>query len=365
MSPNENNSTYKATTKLILQIAAILLIVLNFNSFLNLIKFIWGIISPLFLGAGIAFVLNIIVNRYEKIYFPKSHHGFILKTRRTVCIFLSILTVVLVLFLFLYILIPQISQFIHLLSTQLPTMYEKTVEWVMNHSEKYPIIKQRIEELDISGEAALNKGLEIMNSWAFGSVFFIGIFFGKIVELVLAIVFSIYILFDKNTVKKNYQKLSNTYLSSKRRDQLAKIIKITNDTFSSFFLGQFKEAVILGILCTIGMTILRLPYPTTIGTVVGLSSVIPMVGAYIGATFGILLIIVVDLFSAVLFLIFIIILQQIESNFIYPKIVGDSIGLPGLWVFAAIVVGTGLMGFMGILLGVPIVATLYKLLNQS
>jgi len=365
MSTKENNGIYKTTTRLIIQIAVILLIVLNFNSFINLIKFIWGIISPLFLGAGIAFVLNIIVNRYERIYFPNSNDGFILKTRRTVCIFLSLLTVVLVLFLFLYILIPQISNFVHLLSTQLPTMYEKSVEWIMGHSEKYPIIRQRIKELDISGEAAINKSLEIMNSWAFGSVSFIGIVFGKIIELVLALVFSIYILFDKNTVKKNYQKLSKTYLSSKKREQLTKIIKITDDTFSSFFLGQFKEAVILGILCTIGMIILRLPYPTTIGSVVGLSSIIPMVGAYIGAAFGILLIIVVDWFSAVLFLAFIIILQQIESNFIYPKIVGDTIGLPGIWVFAAIIVGTGLMGFLGILLGVPIVATLYKLLNQS
>jgi len=112
------------------------------------------------------------------------------------------------------------------------------------------------------------------------------------------------------------------------------------------------------------MTILRLPYPTTIGSVVGLSSVIPMVGSYIGATFGILLIIVVDWVSAVFFLVFIIILQQIESNFIYPKIVGDSIGLPGIWVFAAIIIGSGLMGFLGILLGVPIAATIYKLLNH-
>ncbi|HNR65998.1 MAG TPA: AI-2E family transporter [Atribacterota bacterium] len=136
------------------------------------------------------------------------------------------------------------------------------------------------------------------------------------------------------------------------------------DTFSNFILGQFKEAVILGTLCTIGMTILRLPYPTTIGSVVGLSSVIPMVGSYIGATFGILLIIVVDWVSAVFFLVFIIILQQIESNFIYPKIVGDSIGLPGIWVFAAIIIGSGLMGFLGILLGVPIAATIYKLLNH-
>ncbi len=365
MPPNENNSTYKTASRLIIQIAVILLIVLNFNHFISLIKYLWGIISPLFLGAGIAFVLNIIVSKYERIYFPNSHNPFILKSRRTMCIILAILTVVLVLFLFLYILIPQISQFIHLLSIQLPIMYEKIVEWIMGHSEKYPIIEQKIKEMDINAEATLSKSLEIMNSWTFGSVSFIGNVFGKIIELMLAIVFSIYILFYKNTVKNNYKKLSNTYLSSKKREQLDKIIRIASDTFSNFFLGQFKEALILGILCTVGMAILRLPYPATIGSVVGLSSIIPMIGAYIGATFGVLLIAVVDWFGAVLFLIFIIILQQIESNFIYPKIVGGSIGLPGIWVFAAIIIGSGLMGFLGILLGVPIVATLYKLLNQS
>ena len=364
MPTNENNGFYKMISRLIVQIAIILLIILNFSHFISLIKFIWGVISPLLLGAGIAFVLNIIVTRYERIYFPNSKKVFILKSRKTVCVILAILTVVIVLFLFLYILIPQISQFIHLLSIQLPIMYEKIVEWIMDHSEKYPIIEQKIKELDISAEATLNKGLEIMNNWAFGYLSFIGNIFGKIIEVMLAIVFSIYILFYKNTVKNNYKKLSNTYLSSKKREQLDKIIRIANDTFSNFFLGQFKEGVILGTLCTIGMTILRLPYPTTIGSVVGLSSVIPMVGSYIGATFGILLIIVVDWVSAVFFLVFIIILQQIESNFIYPKIVGDSIGLPGIWVFAAIIIGSGLMGFLGILLGVPIAATIYKLLNH-
>ncbi len=365
MSSNENNSINKTNSRLIIQIAVALLIILNFSHFISLIKYLWGVVSPLFLGAGIAFILNIIVTRYERICFPNSHNLFVLKNRRAICIILSVLTVLLILFLFLYILIPQISQFIHLLSIQLPIIYEKAVDWVMAHSEKYPIIEQRIKELDINIETTLKKGLEIMNSWAFGSVSFIGNVFGKIIEIMLAIVFSVYILIFKTTLEDNYQKLSNLYLKPKRKRQLEKIIKIANDTFSSFFLGQFKEAIILGTLCTLGMTILRLPYPTTIGSVVGLSSVIPMVGAYIGATFGVLLIIVVDWVKAVFFLVFIIILQQIESNFVYPKIVGDSIGLPGIWVFAAIIIGSGLMGVFGILLGVPTAATIYKLFNQT
>jgi predicted PurR-regulated permease PerM len=353
------------STKTIIIIGIILLIILNFSSFLSLVKYIYGIISPLLIGAGIAFVMNIIATRYEKIYFPNSKNKILIKTRRAVSIILSILTIILAIYFFLNILIPQITQFVQLASSELPIIYENTVKWIMKHAENYPIIRERIGELDISGEAALNRVLELLNNWAFGSVSFIGIVFGKIVEILLAIVFSIYVLFDKEILQKNFQKITNAYLGKGKREKLHNILNTTEETFSNFFLGQFKEAVILGVLCTIGMLIFRFPYATTIGSVVGLTALIPMIGAYLGATVGFLLIFMVDLFQAILFLVFIIILQQIEGNFIYPKVVGNAIGLPGIWVFAGIIVGGGLMGIMGILLGVPLVATIYKLIDKS
>lgn len=355
----------KITTRTIILIGLILLIILNFNKFLDLIKYLYNIISPLLIGAGIAFVLNIIVTRYERLYFPNSKNKLIIKTRRFVSILLSILTIILATYFFLNILIPQIIVFVQLATTELPVIYENSVQWIMGHVEKYPIIGERLSEIDISGEAALNRLLELLNKWAFGSVSFIGIIFNKIVEIALAIVFSFYILFDKTILQKNYQKLTNAYLSKEKREKLQSVLLTTEKTFSSFFLGQFKEAIILGVLCTIGMLIFHFPYATTIGSVVGLTALIPMIGAYLGAGVGFLLIFMVDAIQALLFLLFIVILQQIESNFIYPKVVGDTIGLPGIWVFAAIIVGGAFLGIMGILLGVPMAATIYKLIDKS
>jgi len=360
-----NNKKQNPITKTIILIGIILLVVLNLNEIINLIKYLYGIISPLLVGGGIAFILNILVSKYENIYFPDSSNPIIIKTRRSLCIILSIFTILLVVLFLLYIVIPQISQFIQLISTELPFVYEKVVEWTIENSEKYPVIRERLEELDISGEEVFNRALELFNSWAFGSVSFIGIVFNKIVELLLAIIFSIYILFDRGTLERNYNKFVNAYLGKKWRNNLFKVINTADETFSNFFLGQFKEAFILGLLCTIGMLVFRLPYATTIGSVVGLTALIPIVGAFLGATIGVLLIIVIDPFKAVLFIIFIVALQQVESNFIYPKVIGNNIGLPSIWVFAAIIVGGGFMGIIGILLGVPIVATIYKLLSNS
>jgi len=138
-----------------------------------------------------------------------------------------------------------------------------------------------------------------------------------------------------------------------------------NETFSRFIIGQCKEALILGILCTVGMLLFGFPYATVIGPVMGLTALIPMLGSYIGAGIGFLLIVMVDPFTSLMFLIFVLVLQQVEGNLIYPKVVGKSIGLPGIWVFTAIIIGGGLLGITGVILGVPIAATVYKLMSRT
>ena len=141
--------------------------------------------------------------------------------------------------------------------------------------------------------------------------------------------------------------------------------KTLNDCFHSYIVGQCTEAVILGLLCTFGMLIFRLPYATMIGALIAFTALIPIAGAYIGAFVGAFMIIMVSPFKALIFLIFIVILQQIEGNLIYPKVVGSSIGLPGIWVLAAVTVGGGIMGIMGMLLGVPLAACVYRLLRED
>lgn len=320
---------------------------------------------PLLLGAGIAFVVNIIVSEYEKIYFPKSHNRFIVKSRRGMCILFSILTIILVLVFFMRIVIPQIAQFIRVLSAGFPDMYNNIVAWVMQQSDQIPGLQQKLQNLDMDGAAVFQKGLQLLGNGAFGTVSFIGTVFNAIFTFVLAVTFGIYILFSKDQLKAHFDKVFRAYMKADRRTKLYEGLRIANETFSSYFLGQFKEAIILGVLCTIGMLIFRFPYATIIGPVIGLTSLIPMLGAYIGAGFGFLLIVMMDPLQAVLFIVFIVVLQQLEGNLIYPKVVGGSIGLPGIWVFAAVTVGGGLMGIAGVILGVPVAATVYKLFSQS
>lgn len=351
--------------KTIIFIGVVLLVVLNFDDVINILAKFYAIIAPLLLGAIMAFILNILVVFYEKKYFPKSKDKIINKSRRGVCILLSILTIILVIIFFLNIVIPQIAKFITLLIKGFPTVYDKAVLWALEHSDDIPLLQQRVRELNMNGEEVLKKSLELLGNWTLGTVTFVGSAFGAIVNLILAITFSIYILASKEDLRNKFDKLLKAFIKENKRKRLYEILKTANETFSSYIIGQCKEAVILGFLCTLGMVILRFPYANIIGPVIGMTALIPMVGAYIGAALGFLLIISIDWLQALLFLVFIVVLQQVEGNLIYPKVVGSSIGLPGIWVFAAVIAGGGLMGITGILFGVPLIATIYKLLSKS
>ncbi len=365
MNHKVNNNKQKSNAKTVFLIGFILLVILNFNEVLNTIKYLYGVIFPLLLGAAIAYVLNILVLEYEKKFFPKSNNKYINSIRRGMCIVLSILTIILVLLFFLRIVIPQFSQSIGLLATGFPVIYNNVLAWASQYIDEIPILQQKLEELDMDGTIALKKGLELLGNWAWGTVSLMGSVFGMVANFVLAIIFAIYILLGKEELKDKFDKLLKAYMRAERRERLYEGMRTANDAFSNYIVGQCKEAVILGLLSTIGMLFFRFPYATIIGPVIGLTALIPMVGAYLGAAVGFLLIVIVDPVKAVFFIMFIVVLQQVEGNVIYPKVVGDSIGLPGIWVFAAITVGAGLMGIAGVLLGVPIAATVYRLLDKS
>ena len=359
------NITQKTVVKTVILIGIVLLIILIFTGVVNLVRNVSTVFFPLLLGAGIAYVLNILVSVYEKIYFPKSKNKILISTRRAVSIFLSILTIGAVLLFFLLILIPQVNQFINLLKEKFPKIYETVVEWADKYADQLPLLQEKLKELNMDGNTALEKGATVLSKWAGGTVSIVGTIFGGIMNFILAMFFSIYILFSKEDLKHKFEKLLNSFVKADKRKKIYNVLRTANESFSSYIVGQFKEAVIIGVLCTLGLWIFRFPYATIIGSVIGLTALIPLVGAYIGAAVGFLLIVAVDPIKALLFLLFIVILQQVEGNIIYPRVVGESVGLPGIWVFAAFTVGGGLMGIPGILFGVPIFATLYKLLSQA
>ena len=355
----------KQTIKLIVLTGIVLLIILYFPEVIDKTKALFAIFYPLLLGALIAFILNILMSGYEKLYFPASKNRIIVGTRRGMCVVLSILTIVLIIYFVLRIIIPQVGHTIHLISAGFPDMYNNVLTWLKQYSDEIPGLQQRLAALNMDGAAIMQKGLALFGNWAFGTASFIGSVFSKIVTFILALIFSIYILFEKENLKVRFDKLFKAYMSKDRREKFYKDLRLTSRVFSDYIIGQCKEALILGGLCAIGMWIFGFPYALSVGSVIGLTALIPIIGAYIGAAIGFFLIVIVDPVQALLFIVFIVVLQQIEGNLIYPKVVGNSIGLPGIWVLAAITVGGGLMGIAGVLLGVPVAATIYKLLGQA
>lgn len=193
----------------------------------------------------------------------------------------------------------------------------------------------------------------------------VGTVFSSIVTTVLSIIFAVYLLVDKEKIGRQFDKVMRRYMNDKFFERTKYVLSVLNDSFSSFISGQCLDAMIVGILCTIGMFILRLPYATMIGAIVAFTALIPVAGSYIGAGLGAFMILTVSPIKALIFLIFIIVLQQTDGNLVYPKIVGSSIGLPGIWVLAAVTVGGGIMGILGMLIAVPITATLYKILKAD
>ena len=189
--------------------------------------------------------------------------------------------------------------------------------------------------------------------------------FSGVVTALFAVIFSVYLLAGKEKLSSQFDRLMQRYLKPKGYAKTRHVLAVLNDSFRKYIVGQFTEALILGALCTAGMWIFRFPYATMTGAVIAFTALIPVAGAYIGAAVGAFMILTVSPMKALLFLIYIVVLQQIEGNLIYPRVVGSSMGLPGLWVLAAVTVGGGVMGITGMLIGVPLAAAAYLLLRED
>ncbi|MGN0676355.1 MAG: AI-2E family transporter [Ruminococcus sp.] len=347
----------------------VMIIVKNLTYIGGFISLIFTAVSPLVIGCAIAFVFNIIMSFFERYYFPKSRKKLVLRTRRPVCLLFSLCIVVLGIFLIAKVVVPEVTESCKVLYNTIPDIVDKLKEWAVENLENIPDIQKKIAELDINWASVTENIATFLTSGATGLISsvvgIIGTFTLSITKICVGIAFALYLLIYKDSIKKGLSRIKNAYLDKKTADKIQHIFDVTNKTFKSFFVGQFTEAVILGVLCSIGMLILRLPYAVMTGTVVGVTALVPIVGAFVGAIVGAFMILTVNPMQAVIFIIFLIILQQIEENFIYPRVVGSSIGLPGIWVLGAVTVGGSISGVMGMLLGVPAVATVYKLACES
>ncbi|MBQ7755957.1 MAG: AI-2E family transporter, partial [Oscillospiraceae bacterium] len=250
-----------------------------------------------------------------------------------------------------------------------PDFVEKIKDKVVVLYNKYPEIKGLVDVANDNKEEITGTFVDVAKKAAggiLGSTFtFITSFFGGIVNFVLGLIFAVYILSNKEGLKFTFKKILKAWFPDNQTNKLFHICDVANNIFAKFVVGQFTEAIILGTLCMLGMLIFRFPYAGMVGALVGITALIPVVGGFIGAGVGAFMIMMEDPIKAVLFVIYIIILQQIEGNLIYPKVVGSSVGLPAMWVLAAVTIGGGLAGVVGMLVGVPIASTIYYLLREN
>lgn len=322
---------------------------------------------PLILGCVMAYVINILMNFYEKWYDRLFKVKVALKIKRIVCIIFAFLSLIGIVLLVVNLVLPELINCIASFIGMIPAAVEWIVEFIGEEeiASYFPDL-QDINWSSISTE--VEKMIESVLTGVGGAVGSIvsavSSVFTMIINIVVAIIFSLYVLLDKEKLGTQCRQIIRTYIP-KKAEKVFYVVKVMDDSFHSFIVGQVTEAVILGILCIIGMLIFRFPYAVMIGVFIGFTALIPIAGAYIGAAVGAVMMLTTDPLLALEFLVFIVVLQQIEGNLIYPRVVGKSIGLPGIWVLTAITIGGGVLGIGGMLLAVPLCAACYRLLKED
>ena len=330
---------------------------------------IYSIFLPLLLGFVIAYVVNILMRFLERHYFPHSGKPWVIKTKRPVCLLLSYILILLILAAVITLVLPKVVDTIRALSLVLPEYWEQIRKWIGEHQDQLSFLSEWVDRDSLSWDSMADSikasAPQRISGILSSSISLISGMTSGLFNLVVGLAFSAYLLAGKEKLLAQAKKLQKAFLKPRTAARLNTVLAAANESFTSFITGQCTEAVILGALCILGMLIFGFPHATSIGIFIGVTSLIPILGAYLGAAVGVLLIFQADPKQALLFIVFIIVLQQLEGNLIYPRVMGTSIGLPGLWVFAAVIIGGGLGGIVGMLFGVPVAATIYKLIRTA
>lgn len=361
---------WKKALKIALCIFGLFLAITYWHPFVSLLGVVLAAMNPLIIGGIIAYIVNILMKRYEKWFFPKKNTKVIAKSRRPLCMVFAFLTVIVVLAAVVWLIVPQLISCIQVMlsfASKVPTLMKEFIEKANN----WDFIPDKVIEYlsAIDWESKIGQFVTLVTNGV-GDVVntvaktVMGIVSGVITG-VLGLIFSIYLLLDKDRLKRQFKRLAENYFPEKVYGKVFYFLGVLHDSFSKFFVGQITEAVILGLLCTLGMLIFGFPFATMIGALIAVTALIPIAGAYIGAITGALMILTVSPIKALWFIVFILVLQQLEGNIIYPKVVGSSIGLPGLWVLVAVTVGGGCYGIVGMLVGVPLFSAVYRIIKED
>lgn len=365
------NLQWKSCVRIVVTVLAAYLCIRYWEALEAFVGIAWSAASPLIIGAVVAYIVNILMSFYERIL-PAAQNGIWSKLRRPCSMILAFITLVFVIVLLFRMILPELVNCLLLILEKLPGALRSAYGWLdENFNISAYLTDQNIigtlENLDV--QETIKKIVNFLMNGVGGAMGSIVSGVTSVVSGVatafIATVFAVYILSGKERLGAQISRVIGTYLGDGILQKFHYVTATVDSCFHSFIVGQCLEAVILGTLCIIGMSIFRFPYAMMIGCLVGFTALIPIAGAYIGAAVGAFMICTVNPLQAVLFVVFLVILQQLEGNLIYPKVVGASIGLPGIFVLGAITIGGGIMGIPGMLLGVPLTASVYQLVKNN
>lgn len=347
-----------------------LLLYTGLNNFKEVLKGIHigvKLLSPFLLGGCIAFIMNVPMRFIES----KLMKSWKIKpqAKRGISLILTIIFFIILFFLVTVLVLPELGRTIGDLFVSIPDSLKKFQEWLLSKNIPWPEIKTYIENWNMDWNSIITKGLTFLKSGLLGSFFttvgVVSSIVSGVTNFIIGFVFAIYILLQKEILSKQIRKVCYAFLPTKQADTLFYISHLTEKIFSNYLTGQCLEAFILGMMFFVAMTIFQFPFALLVGVLIAVTALIPIVGAFIGCAVAIFLILTVNPVQVIWFIVLFNVLQQFEGNVIYPKVVGNSVGLPAIWVLAAVTLGGSTMGVLGMILYIPIFSVLYTLLRDK
>ena len=360
----------KKIRELIVFTALLVVALWKFDVVLGVLKTIWDIIFPFVLGGAIAFLTNVPMSFLEKKIFEKvkKKNKIVRKLERPISLILTIVLVVGVIALVMFGVIPQLTRTMGTLVTSINDFIPQMQSWIGEFFHNNQEIMNLVDQIEFDPDQAIKWGISLLGNGAGNmmntTMSAVGSIVSGVATFFIAFSFACYILFQKEKLHVQIRKVFFAFLPRQKADDFLKVCSLTYRTFANFLAGQCLEAVILGSMFVVTLSILRMPYALLIGILIAFTALIPIFGAFIGCAVGSFLIFMVNPQQAILFVIVFLVLQQIEGNLIYPHVVGESVGLPSIWVLAAVTIGGNLMGIVGMLVFIPLLSVLYTIFRE-
>ena len=360
----------KKIRELIVFTALLVVALWKFDVVLGVLKTIWDIIFPFVLGGAIAFLTNVPMSFLEKKIFEnvKKKNKIVRKLKRPISLILTIVLVVGVIALVMFGVIPQLTRTMGTLVTSINDFIPQMQSWIGEFFHNNQEIMNLVDQIEFDPDQTIKWGISLLGNGAGNmmntTMSAVGSIVSGVATFFIAFSFACYILFQKEKLHIQVRKVFFAFLPRQKADTFLKVCSLTYRTFANFLAGQCLEAVILGSMFVVTLSILRMPYALLIGILIAFTALIPIFGAFIGCAVGSFLIFMVNPQQAILFVIVFLVLQQIEGNLIYPHVVGESVGLPSIWVLAAVTIGGNLMGIVGMLVFIPLLSVLYTIFRE-